>query len=641
MIYVTNITHAITRLLALFTLMFSLSVLASTTPEQQGKSIKLPPAKAYSALDNHIVKIGVFYTSDLLDEFTIEEINAYVMEQVNAANVVMENSGLAIRRELGYLGVHPIENDPNQLIEDFIARIRGNEGSENRAIAAQYGLDYVTVVRPMNDNRFCGWAYYDDPYAILQMGGRCTSNTLAAHEWGHNDGAVHDAQNTTSTPIRPYGYGYFCGGEGTIMSSPSGNKWNTRHNFYSSPDITAGGEACGEQDTANVVRMLNEIKESSYQMGNRKEDPVQLAFIRFSAEQKKVVKESSESLAITLELVNAQGELTTLGQSATIELYTREGSALANSLNSAIDYQGFAQHIVFNSGENTKTINLAIESDSVNETDETLFLALRNGDVVSALTSEIEVTITENTVVDPSYISIEQTERLVLQAGQKDSITLSRTGNADVEFTAYLSMSNDIVTLSASEVTFGIGQNTSTVEVTANQAIKGETTTIQLMNDESQLGDNASIEVYILADEVISFNESAELTVEAGDTLTFTLTRTGELLTAIDVEVTFSDSWMTMANSADTVVKFAAEQSSQNFSVAISDDSYSKTGTVNLNLPAVNQGSIIQRTINVSAKVVTPTEPPKTTEPTSSGGGSIHVFLLLGLSLLVNRKLKK
>ncbi|XQW84013.1 Calx-beta domain-containing protein [Thalassotalea piscium] len=617
--------------------------MASTTPEQQGKSIKLPPAKAYSALDNHIIKIGVFYTSDLLDEFTIEEINRYVQEQVNAANVVMENSGLAIRRELGYLGVHPIKNDPSQRIEDFLSRIRGNEGEENRNLALQFGLDYVTVLRPMNDNRFCGWAYYGDPYAILQMGGRCTSNTLAAHEWGHNDGADHDMAHTSAQPIRAYGHGYFCGGEGTIMSSPSGNKWNTRHNFYSSPAISVNGEACGEEDTANVVRMLNELKDNPFHMGNRQGDPEQLAYVRFSPQQSLLVKESDEVLVITLELVNAEGELITLGQNATIELYTSEDSALANTNNTIKDYQGFAQHVVFKPGESKVTINLTIESDNINEADEAFSLALRNGDIVSALDPEIEVTITENTVIEPSYVSFNQTERLVLQSGQTDSIILTRTGNLDVEFTASLAMSTEAVLLSETQVVFAAGQNTATVAITAKQDAKGETTTIELTNDKSQLGENSRIEVYILADEIISFNEDSPLDATAGDKLTLTLTRTGELLTAIDVEVILSDSWMTMANNSSAVIHFTAEQSSQSFSLDIASDSYGQSGTVSLNLPALNQGDTMERTINVADKIVTPTEPTEPPKPTktSSSGGSVNLFLLLSLALLfISKKLK-
>ena len=635
------------RLLAIFPLFFSLilflfwsvTVDASTTPEQQAKSIKLRPVKAYSALDNHIVKIGVFYTSDLLDEFTIEEINRYVMEQINAANIVMENSGLAIRRELGYLGVHPIENEPSELIEVFLSRIRGSEGSENRVIAAQYGLDYVTVVRPMNDNRFCGWAYYGDPYAILQMGGRCTSNTLAAHEWGHNDGADHDIANSSAQPLRAYGHGYFCGGEGTIMSSPSGNKWNTRHNFYSSPDLSAGGDTCGLQDTANVVRMLNELKDNPFQMGNRKSDPVSLAFVQFSPEQPLLVNESDGILPITIELVDAQGELTTLGQSASVEVITGGLSAKANTNNVTNDYQGIAQHIIFQPGENSVTVNLTLESDSISEADETLQLNLRQGDVVSVLTPELEITITENMIVTPTLVEFVQTERIVLSAGQSQSISLSRSGNTESEFTAHLAMTNDILTLSSDQIIFSKGQTEASINVTAHQAIKGETSTIEFTNDASQIGQNSSLEVYVLADEVISFDTNSELSVNAGDTISFNLQRTGELLTAFDVEVEFSDSWMTLNTSNNNVIHFNAEQTSKSFSVSIAADSFSQLGTVTLKLASDNQGNIIERTVKVADKVVVPPDNNGNNKPSSSGG-SIAWLLLFSLCVLTKHRSK-
>lgn len=618
----------------ILTFFLSVAAFASTTPEQQAKSIKLSSVKAFSALDHHIVKIGVFYTNDLLDEFSIEEINRYVEAQFNAANIVMENSGVAIRRELGYLGVHPIENDPNQRIEDFLSRIRGNEGDLNRVIAGQYGLDYVTVLRPMNDNRFCGWAYYGDPYAILQMGGRCISNTLAAHEWGHNDGADHDKANSSAQPVKVYGHGYFCGGEGTIMSSPSGDKWNTRHNFYSTPDISIRGDACGEKDTANVVRMLNELKDNPFHMGNRQSDPEQLAFVRFTEQQPLLVKESDGVITVTVELVNAEGVPTTLGQKATIELITGEITALSNTKTVTKDYQPLAQHIVFQPGENRVDVEVIIVSDDVSESDETFKLILRNGDIISPLTSELEVTITENSIVTPTKVQFSQTDLVILSVGQSRDITLLRTGDLTAEFTAYLSVSNNLVTLSPEQVVFNSGQSEATFSLSAIENSAGKTALIQLANDQSQLGENISIEVYILADEIISFTDSSELSIKAGDTVTLTLNRTGELLSEFDVEVELSHSWMTASTST---VHFNAQQATQSFTVTIIADTYDKTGVISLALAPENIGSIIERTVKVPAKIVVPVPDNSDDKPTSSGGSGSWLILMC-LIMLTKRR---
>ena len=629
-----------TRILFLFLSFLSFTVLASTTPEQQAKSITLPKAKAYSADDNHVVKIGVFYTQDLLNEFTIEEIIEYVNEQVNAANVVMENSGLAIRRELAYLGVHPIENDPNQRIEDFLSRIRGTEGNKNAAIAQQYGLDYVTVLRPMNDNRFCGWAYYADPFAILQMGGRCISNTLAAHEWGHNDGADHDVANSSATPFRAYGHGYFCGGEGTIMSSPSGNKWNTRHNFYSSPDLSASGDVCGEQNSANVVRMLNELKDNPFQMGNRKSDPEQLAFVRFSPEQNNVVEESSATIQVLLELVNAEGELITLGQPASIEVYTRQHTALASAFDVINDYQPFAQHITFQAGENTKQVNVALTADEISEADEIFSLLLRHGDIVSALTPEINITITEELVVEPvQQVSFANTAPLVLTVDQPIAINVQRTGDIDNEFTAQLAVSNDIATLSLTTLIFSAGQNEAIFNITAVEAGKGQSASLQLANSTEPLVALSSLSFYVLADEVVSFSKDTELNVNAGDTISLTLIRSGELSTAFDIEIKLSDSWMTTNNNT---VHFEQEQTTQFINLVVSADSVGRSGTIELTLPVNNQGSIVQRRVNVAdAIVVPPTNTNQTDTKSSSGGSSVFILFFMCIAWLLRGIAKK
>ena len=250
--------------------------------------LELSKPSPYRADDNHIIHMGIFYTRDLLDSMTTEDINAYVERQIDAANMVMENSGLDIRREVIYIGEYPSDNQPDLPINSFLSTVYNQENQLLRDASLQYGFDYITVLRPHTDQNYCGWAFYNNPYAVMEIGGNCTSATLGAHEWGHNDGADHDIANSSDTPAKEYGRGFNCGGEGTIMSTS--NNWFNRHNFYSTPEISKEGQQCGDDEKANIVRMLNELKEMPQHLGNRQDLPEKLAYVAF---------ESSEDIVTT------------------------------------------------------------------------------------------------------------------------------------------------------------------------------------------------------------------------------------------------------------------------------------------------------------------------------------------------------
>ena len=375
---------------AIYLLSTTSNIYASTLASSQGANSVNQKASAIQDGD-HVIRIGIFYTNDLASHLSKEALNQYIERQINAANVALENSGLSIRREVGYVGLYPI-NNTSVGSQAFLSTIYNSQAAPVFDIRNKFGLDYITILRPHISSQFCGWAYYHVPYAVMEYGGNCISETLGAHEWGHNDGADHDIANSSDTPARAYGRGFNCGGEGTIMSTS--NNWNQRHTFYSSPNKSIEGLACGIADNADVTRMLDELKELPNHLGNIRETPEKLAAIRFVDNQAFRAKEG-ETVAIKLEMVDTNNNVISLDRPASIELVS-----VADTARGSLDYQEIMQRINFAAGETSKQVNIVINADNEAEVEETFFVRLRHGDIVQPATESLSIIIGPKSVSD-------------------------------------------------------------------------------------------------------------------------------------------------------------------------------------------------------------------------------------------------
>lgn len=441
--------------------------------------------------EHHIIHIGIFYTKDLLNYLTHEQLTAHINRQINAANVVMENSNLKIRREISYIGEYPIDNKPNVAINNFLETVFNTEADQIRTIAQQFGFDYITILRPHSDDNYCGWAYYDSPYALMEVGGNCTSATLGAHEWGHNDGADHDIANSSDTPLTDYGRGYNCNGNGTIMST--NHNWYTRHDFYSSPNKQAGGETCGEENTANVVRMLNEFKDIPGHLGNRLEQPELLANVIINNNIAITIAEG-EPAKIELMLVDSSGSEITLDRDASVELVSRSYSAFADS-----DFTSLVERIIFSVGESRKTIYINTIEDSISEPSEEFSISLRHGDIVAPSENSITITITEN-IGELSYQFA--VASLSIQQGQ--SVMLEITRNGDLSEASEVRLNHQLGWLQIDNETllFTEGQSTLSVNLSISPLTSNSTGNIYLSSlDDSKTYDTITINAVVPAKE--------------------------------------------------------------------------------------------------------------------------------------------
>lgn len=434
-------------------LFFSVNVIAMSYPvNSPPHKIQLPPSP-FNSNTMHMVDIGFFYTSDLLDFYSINQINEYVAIQINAANRVLENNDLPIRRRAVFVGEYPVQNDSTRLINDFIFTVYNDEAQSVHTLRQRFGMDYVTILRPHVLDDYCGWAFYDNPYAVMELGGQCTSNTLGAHEWGHNDGADHDIANSASLPLFENGHGYNCAGQGTVMSTS--HNWYTRHDFYSSADMFVDGEVCGDRETADVSAMLKRTMLLEGKMGNRMVRPKASSAVNMEVPANEVAE--GETLLVTVFLETLSDTITQLNEFRSIEFYT-----LSNTASSPDDFQGTVSRLKFAQGENKKAIELKINQDQFKEDGESFYIGLRHPEGLTNLSELIEITIKPD--IKGANFNFART-LLPVQMGKTAEVVIERQGDITSAVTLELDNFHSWLTLDTHQITFEPSESTQSIVV--------------------------------------------------------------------------------------------------------------------------------------------------------------------------------
>jgi hypothetical protein len=457
--------------LSIFLFLFiSYNSIAATSESLFKQHVKMRMAKPIND-EHHVIRIGIFYTSDLVNSLSKEELSSYLDRQINAANVVMENSGLSIRREVGYVGLYPVDN-ASVSIQGFLRTIYDNDSKPVHDIAEIFGLDYITILRPHIGSGFCGWAYYTEPYAVIEVGGNCTSETLGAHEWGHNDGADHDIANSSDVPVKDYGRGYNCGGEGTIMSTS--NDWFNRHDFYSNPNKSIDNDVCGLADKADVTRMLHELQQLPNHLGNRKPTTINLATVRFKNVTAIEVNEG-DTTDVELVLVDENDSVIALDRPSSIELISVSGTAFGS-----LDYEEVAQRVTFMAGESSKKVTINIYVDNESETQEQFQLKLRHGDIINPSAETVSINIAGNSGSKVNYGF--DIEKLTLASNATIVLTINR--QAEKLFAEELLISNTVkgLTIDSDMVMFAADQLSQKITLTANVLLEEQKGKIELFS---------------------------------------------------------------------------------------------------------------------------------------------------------------
>ncbi|MFU8789553.1 MAG: M12 family metallo-peptidase [Methylobacter sp.] len=193
-------------------------------------------------------------------------IESKIINAVTRANQAYLNSKVDI--QLNLVGMTETAYTETGSVSTTLTRLQNaTDGymDEVHNLRNQVGADVVMLISA--DNSACGVAYrmtslgsWFAPYALGVVHDDSVYNCLGsnntfAHEIGHIQGNMHDAANSSGTPIYPDSYGYqVCGNYRSIMSySCSGE---TRIPYFANPNVTWNGFPTGTAN-ANAARSMN------------------------------------------------------------------------------------------------------------------------------------------------------------------------------------------------------------------------------------------------------------------------------------------------------------------------------------------------------------------------------------------------
>jgi hypothetical protein len=181
-------------------------------------------------------------------------VESRILSAIAAANQAYANSGLALSLNL----VHMAETqyvETGDMGQALSALRQNGDGQmdEVHALRDLHGADLVALVN--EDGNYCGIAYVMTSVstgfassAFSVTASNCLSGQTLAHEVGHNQGNMHDRDNSSNAGAYPYSYGYRrCVADGTgfrtVMSySCTGAP---RVNHFSNPAVLYSGYATG------------------------------------------------------------------------------------------------------------------------------------------------------------------------------------------------------------------------------------------------------------------------------------------------------------------------------------------------------------------------------------------------------------
>ncbi len=259
----------------------------------------------YSELGDEFVQRVAFYvTSDVLNYATKEEVTAWAEEQLSFANRSLQNNCVKLKKEIALVRfVEPLKEQTFQYYiynqdelnvvqyHNMIVSQTTSYGGELTNTVQQmisdwreFGFDRIVNVTPYyrkyGNGVVCGVAgnffsrpnieeqhYQNAPptswgaekldtyfFATVAWPNNpmCESKSIVAHELGHTDGLFHErGQQPTVNYDDTLGYAASCGGHNSIMYS--GIDTPSALGFFSSPNLTINGEACGDPSTVKGV----------------------------------------------------------------------------------------------------------------------------------------------------------------------------------------------------------------------------------------------------------------------------------------------------------------------------------------------------------------------------------------------------
>ncbi len=250
---------------------FTLVLLLGLSWQSSAKSMDLPDCQISRTVSTPITFFISHSVKKHYDPYVIE---GHIQRWITFSNRALKNSCVPMQRTLDKIIYAPEilgeEAEEISVVHGFLEYYYPEELKRlNGSRTALYGLVFKSHISQFTTD-WCGQTYKSVYPQFFTIGLTCEDGTLE-HELGHLAWANHDmhtlSEQTEGMPfdlsdqmplnlvnkIKKYSYGYICGGKGTIMAYA-----DEMHPFYSSPDISYDGIACGHQDYADNARVLRD-----------------------------------------------------------------------------------------------------------------------------------------------------------------------------------------------------------------------------------------------------------------------------------------------------------------------------------------------------------------------------------------------
>lgn len=417
-----------------------------------------------------------------------------VQEQFDKVNVALETNNVNARVRISYIHLLdaqvPAEGDSDAFSSEFsdIATciLAGNLGDTieycNEAVYADAyelfsnsGADTFHYLRSDKGHGVAGYgsffggsATYDSYVTIiadLVATGSDRANidaylaqygSITIHEVGHVLGANHHDEDLDSTGHQ----GHYCGAafpgasikKPTIMSPTRGNT----HLFYSDPEITVEGEACG---IAGVADNSDAVRTNAPLLASVADKPAVSSNFEFTQDSMVVDSGSGKHMF----RLQRTGDLT---QPVSVNLM-----AVDNTAWELRDFNFGWQEVAFAAGEAYADVEFtALERDG-KHLDTQFAVKMMYATAGTVSTAQMQVNIQSTDLPVAGTISLAQTTYTVAENAGSVTLTINRTGSVDGEAVVAVSTRNQTAiagtdfTAIDSELTFADGQESATVTV--------------------------------------------------------------------------------------------------------------------------------------------------------------------------------
>ncbi|MGP5159788.1 Calx-beta domain-containing protein [Pseudoalteromonas prydzensis] len=465
--------------------------------------------------------------------------------------------------------------------------------------------------------------------SAVDIGGDSKLYTTIAHEIGHNFGLNHEEGKANKGP--EYARAWQCGGKQTMMYSSSAQATTLRH--FSDPNITNGGQACGDEGKAYNAKVLVDNYAATSQ---RREGVVESGTVTF----KDVSFSGNESEGVAITLIR-NGDFSV---PASVKVFAENGSALWGE-----DFTTSFVLAEFEAGQTQAEIVYPFVNDGIDEGVETLKMHLKYPyKLAVGAQSEAAITLLDGdsqgaggvvSIYGPSQLEEGKEIKLTItRAGGVGEIVVNVKTQSDnaVEGTDYIPLNENIIFKE------GVVEQQVSVTTPSNDVAEiDKTVTVTLTSPNAGVEFDVRSHVINLIDDDASgagtFDMQGNKTVsESAGSYSLTIKREGGFA-ATSVKVTSS------VKGVDTVTTVAFNQNETEKTVAIpfTDNNVEESNyQMTINLSSDDAGALIN-TSSLVVEIIDNDAAGNSNGGESSGGSLGFLSLLIGAGLAGRRKLKK